>query len=379
MRKIVIEKLKEEKEKVEIVERKGIGHPDYICDSACELASKELSQHYLKKFGSVLHHNLDKGLLIAGKAQPKFGGGKLLEKIKLIIAGRATDKVGKEKIEIKKIVTRAVKGWLSGFTNPDFFDIEVKYKAGSLNLQQVLKTKIPIANDTSFGVAHAPLTKTERLVLQSTEFLNSLKIPALGKDVKIMGLREKNKARIIVSAALIDKYINDVEEYLETKEKIKEKLAKFVGRFGFDTKMILNALDAEKPKKESDIYLTVTGLSAEQGDDGQVGRSNRPCGLITPCKGMSLEATAGKNINHPGKLYQVLAQILANRIAKEFGIECSVKILSQIGSRLDQPQIVSIKLSDLKYRKETIRIVNELLDNLRRVQAGIIKGRYRLF
>jgi S-adenosylmethionine synthetase len=108
MRNIIIEKsenLPTEERDIEIIERKGIGHPDTICDLVCESVSQALSQYYLKRFGKVLHHNLDKGLLVAGRSQPKFGGGKILEKIKIIVAGRATDKVGKFRLEksLKKL------------------------------------------------------------------------------------------------------------------------------------------------------------------------------------------------------------------------------------------------------------------------------------
>lgn len=46
-------------------------------------------------------------------------------------------------------------------------------------------------------------------------------------------------------------------------------------------------------------YLTVTGTSAEQGDDGNTERGNRINGLISPIRQYSMEATAGKNsVNH---------------------------------------------------------------------------------
>lgn len=61
-----------------------------------------------------------------------------------------------------------------------------------------------------------------------------------------------------------------------------------------------------------DSYLTVTGLSAESGDDGQVGRGNRVNGLIAPYRPMSLEAAAGKNpVTHVGKLYNIIAMRIA--------------------------------------------------------------------
>ncbi|MHC4454921.1 MAG: methionine adenosyltransferase, partial [Planctomycetota bacterium] len=47
---------------VEIVERKGTGHPDYMCDSMMDAISVALSREYIKEFGTILHHNIDKSL-----------------------------------------------------------------------------------------------------------------------------------------------------------------------------------------------------------------------------------------------------------------------------------------------------------------------------
>lgn len=49
-------------EAVEIVERKGLGHPDTICDAVMERVAVELTQAYVKTCG---HVNADKGMLVA--------------------------------------------------------------------------------------------------------------------------------------------------------------------------------------------------------------------------------------------------------------------------------------------------------------------------
>ena len=81
----------------EIVERKGIGHPDYIADASAESVSLALCNYYLKEFGTILHHNVDKGLVVGGRANPTFGGGYVEEPIYIIIAGRATSQVIKDR------------------------------------------------------------------------------------------------------------------------------------------------------------------------------------------------------------------------------------------------------------------------------------------
>jgi S-adenosylmethionine synthetase len=396
MRNIVIEKgdyLPVEEREIEIVERKGIGHPDTICDLVCESVSQALSQYYLKRFGKVLHHNLDKGLLVAGRSQPKFGGGKILEKIKIIVAGRVTDKVGSIKIPVKKIAEKAAKGCLKRIINSSKnlfqnFEIFIDYNPGAANLQEVFKrsNKIAIANDTSFGIGHGPYSRTEILTLKVANFLNSQKFfkkyPFFGSDIKIMALREENEVVLTIPAAYIDKYIRNPKDYFKKKEMIKKEVEKFVKRISSfeNVKIDHNTLDNPHALSEGEIYLTVLGLSAEHGDDGQVGRGNRVSGLITPCREMSLEAASGKNINHPGKLYQILAHLIAQEIGKVNGVrECSVRILSQIGKPLDQPQVASIKVIAKNFNQIKDKIykkVDEKFNNLRKIQMEIVKGKY---
>jgi len=394
MRNIVIEKGKgipvQERE-VEIVERKGVGHPDTICDILCETASQVLSQYYLKKFGKVLHHNLDKGLLVAGKSRPKFGGGKILAPIKITIAGRATNRVGKFKIPVKNLVLEAAKKKLKENLNlktEKYFKIKVDFQPGAANLKEVFKRGkgVGIANDTSFGVGHGPYSKTEKLTLAVANLLNSKKFvqkfPYVGKDIKVMSFREKDNLCLIFTVSYIDKFIKNVQDYFEKKEKVRKKIEEFVKRnFSFKkVKVEHNTLDNPKAKSEGEIYLTVSGLSAEHGDDGQVGRGNRVSGLITPCREMSLEAAAGKNIFHPGKLYQILAHLIAQKIGKIEGMkECTVKILSQIGKPLDEPQVIDVRIHTKNFnsvKDRAYKIVNETFDSLRKIQLKIIKGQY---
>ncbi|MBW2966547.1 hypothetical protein KY342_05575, partial [Candidatus Woesearchaeota archaeon] len=154
----------------------------------CEAVSRALSQEYIKRFGIVLHHNVDKGLLVAGRSAPKFGGGKVLEPIKLTIAGRATSRVGSKRIDVKTIALKAVWRELKRFRYLVDKDIKIiiDIKEGAANLQEVFKKDVAVANDTSFGVGHYPLSRLEWVVkhvaylLNSRLFLNKFK--AVGED-----------------------------------------------------------------------------------------------------------------------------------------------------------------------------------------------------
>ena len=70
--------------------------------------------------------------------------------------------------------------------------IDCRIGQGSMDLIDVFerqKNKVPLANDTSFGVGYAPLSTTEKLVLETERFLNSdelkKEIPAVGEDIKV--------------------------------------------------------------------------------------------------------------------------------------------------------------------------------------------------
>ncbi|OYT60546.1 MAG: S-adenosylmethionine synthetase [Desulfurococcales archaeon ex4484_217_1] len=332
---------------VEFVERKGLGHPDYIADASSEESSRKLSKYYLDRFGIILHHNLDKTLLVGGQANPVFGGGELLHPIYIIVSGRATTEVIKEgsiePIPVGRIVVEAVKEWIKKnfrFLDPEkHVIVDYRIGKGSVDLVKIfeLGKKVPLANDTSVGVAFAPLTPLENLVLNVEKHLNSKefkkKIPEVGEDIKVMGLRKGKDMELTIAAAMISHLIPNLDHYLSVKEQVINEVHDLASKLvpDFNVKVYLNT--ADRPEKGI-VYLTVTGTSAEHGDDGATGRGNRINGLITPTRPMSLEAAAGKNpVSHVGKIYNVLAKRIADKIAgKVHGIkEVYVEILSQIG------------------------------------------------
>ena len=380
---------------VEIVERKGIGHPDTICDGCAEAVSRALSNYYIKKFGQILHHNTDKGLLIAGQAKPNFGGGKLLKPIKIIVAGRATSEVENELVPVDEIALKAVHEYLKdnlhGIDVEKDFVIETEIGGGSLDLSKLAVQKMPLANDTSMGSGYAPLTDTERFVLKTAHVLNSKdfvkKIPAVGSDIKVMGIRNKNKIDITAAVAIIDKFVASFEEYMETKQRINDELSKL--KEEFDTNREINFhINTADNIEEHIVYITATGLSAEMGDDGQVGRGNRVNGLIPVKRPVSLEASAGKNpVNHIGKLYNVLANIIANDIVKKINDidEAHVHLLSQIGKPINEPQatniLLSIKNKEIpdEIKKQAEEITANWLDNIQTLTEKLVKGEITVF
>ncbi len=389
---------------VELVERKGLGHPDYISDAAAEEASRALSLYYLKEFGQILHHNLDKVLLVGGQAQPRFGDGEVLHPIYIIVSGRATTEVRTEDgtvgVPVGSIIVGAVRRWLREnfrFLDPDrHVIVDYKIGRGSVDLVALFEesNKVPLANDTSFGSGFAPLSTLERLVLETERMLNSRefksRVPASGEDVKVMGLRRGKTIELTVANAIISSMVRDLDEYVNAKEEIKEAIMDLAAKIApdYDVKVYVNTADIIR-KKNPIVYLTVTGTSAEHGDDGATGRGNRANGLITPLRPMSLEATGGKNpVSHVGKIYNVAALEIANRIYREVkgAREVYVKLLSQIGRPIDDPLVASVKVNmepgvrlTGEIRSEIEAIVNDYLDNITKLTEKILRGEAPLF
>jgi S-adenosylmethionine synthetase len=358
MRSIMLASLPSADETVEVVERKGVGHPDTICDALAETLSRELSQAYLARFGEVLHHNVDKALLCAGRASPAFGGGRVDAPMDIYLAGRAVAQVGRERLPIREIAVESARAWLRTHLHALDADRHVRLhpvlRPGSQDLRNLFRrtgrSAGPLANDTSIGVGYAPLSPLEALVVAVESAINPspsvARPPAWGEDVKVMGVRIGSDVELTLSSAMIGAHLRDLDHYLEAKSALEALACETAGRSGFAScRVRVNAAD---DLDADGVYLTVTGTSAESGDDGQVGRGNRVNGLITPGRPMSLEAAAGKNpVTHVGKLYNVAAHEIAKAIvasAPEIA-QARCLLLSRIGSPITEPAAVSVQIA----------------------------------
>ncbi len=398
MRNIVIEHARyvpAPKRDVEIVERKGKGHPDSLIDGIMEEISRELCKTYLDEFGVILHHNVDKGQVCAGEAKVEFGGGMMLKPIYILLSGRATEKVNGTTIPVQHIALQTAKQYLKKTLRNIDIEADVivdsRIASGSPDLVNLFqRTKeIPLANDTSFGTGYAPLSPLERVVKEVEQYLNSdeykSRVPAVGEDIKVMGLREKDKLRITIACAFIAKEVENLEEYLDVKERVREDAKKVAERAaGCEVEVALNTGDDEK---NGSVYLTLTGTSAEMGDDGSVGRGNRVNGLITPMRSMTLEAAAGKNpVNHVGKIYSVLAFQIAEQVVEECPEieDITITLLSQIGKPIDQPKMASAQVvcapHVLEREKGKVNyIIDKNLEEIQEITRKIVEGRVSVF
>lgn len=304
---------------MEIIEHKGIGHPDTIADNLSENLSKLLEVMYKKQYGKVQHYNVDKTLVACGKVNYKKG--KMVKPVKIVFAGNYT-KLKNIKQILKQVVTDTLSteikhglkykivNLLSG-TSPDLTNNYNKNKS----------------NDTSFAVGH-PTTDAERVVLAIAEvleekfyqFITEQEREKIGTDFKIMYINNE------VTIALA--FLNKFKSYKEYKN-LKTKLEKWIKETWELDKVQINTADTKNSQ-----FITITGTSLEQGDAGMTGRGNRYNRLITPTKPMTMEAYHGKNNQtHIGKIYQSWAHEMANRSNNK------ILLINKIGKNIKKPII----------------------------------------
>jgi len=384
-----------EHQKLEIVERKGLGHPDCICDAIMDRISVRLCQEYKRKTGEIRHHNIDKSLLAAGETETRFGGGVVKKPMLLVIGDRATFQVGDIQIPVEKIAIQTAKEWLKEklrFVDPEnhvFYQVELK--PGHPELMDIFdrKGKVLGANDTSAAVGYAPMTRTEKTVLNVEKYVNSPKFkksfPESGEDVKVMGFRKNNNLRLTVSMAFVDRFVKNEADYFRKKTEFSGEILGFVNeKTDFEKATVdLNTLDV-KGRGIDGVYITVLGTSAEAGDSGQVGRGNRTNGVIPLNRPFCSEAAAGKNpVSHVGKIYNTLTHKIAGEIYKNVsGLEeVYIWLLSQIGKPIDQPAIAAAQVvmkgnnSFESVKKEIEEVVNHELENIDRFTAELAQGK----
>jgi S-adenosylmethionine synthetase len=382
-------------QRVEVVERKGIGHPDTICDGVAEHICVRLCRYCMDQFGLILHHNVDKILLCGGASRVSFGGGEVLQPIEMYIGGRATHEFQGKQIPVDEIAVSACREWFQ--THLPVLDLDralkimPRIRAGSSDLVQLFgRSKVAASNDTACGVGFAPLTDLEKTVLGVERSLNSAEIkqdhPAIGADIKVMGIRQDDRIELTISCAFVSAFVRNLADYIREKD-VTRLLAIAAARR--ETLMPVEAtVNAADDLDNGSVFLTVTGTSAEAGDDGEVGRGNRVSGLITPYRLMTLEAAAGKNpVSHVGKLYNLMAGRLAGTIASDLegvvGAECV--LASQIGRPVTDPHVVDIRLTCARKtqpeacRHQITAIVESEFSRIDELRENLFDGRVPLY
>jgi len=379
--------------RVELVERKGLGHPDTVCDSLAEAAAVALNRMYLAEVGAIAHYNVDKALLVAGQCVKTFGRGEITRPMELILGDRATFEVGGRRLPVEETVLGAVEAWtaahLPGVRPDRDLLTRVALSPGAAGLRSIFAAGAgPIAsNDTSGASGWAPLSPTEATVLAVERFLNGgefkRRFPDTGQDVKVFGLREDDRLSVTVAMPMLSRAVASEAVYFRRKEEIVAALVAHFSGVPFQLDFRLNNLDSAGAGVDG-LYLALTGTSAEDADSGQVGRGNGANGLIAFSRPTGGEAAAGKNaVAHAGKIYSVLSHRLAGLVhARHPELpQVYVHLAARIGDPVDRPwtgvQIVHADGMRLEDVTKTIRdVVETELARLPAFRAELIRGEH---
>ena len=366
---------------VEVVERKGLGHPDTICDGIADAVGEHLNLYYRKHFGHPLHYNVDKVTLLSGMSAPRFGGGDRVKPMRIILGGQATKNFGGAIIPVNDLGTLAVKKWFSSYfprlCDGLDFTTACEIRPGSADLVDVYSRGIrgpAFCGDSSIGVGYSPLTPTESLVLSVDHALLDLRheCPEIGLDTKIMAVRTGKHCELIIACAFVDQYIRDIDDYAAKKKRLQENLTGLIKTNLHISKITVNSADDFAKRS---VYITTSGTSAECGDAGQVGRGNRLNGLITPCRPMTMEAFAGKNhATHTGVIYQTSAAKIASAVSgrRKDVTNCECFLVCKIGNPITEPTAIHLRVQsddrrlvhETSFIKDAREIVSWELKNL---------------
>ncbi len=379
--------------RIELVERKGLGHPDTICDSLVEAISLGLNRMYLERVGAIAHYNIDKALLAAGRADKGFGGGQIVQPMRLIVGDRATYRVDGADLPVEETARHAVDEWvrqhLPGVRPARDLVTDFVLAPGSEELRRIFTESMGavVSNDTCGASGYAPLTPTEQLVLDVEGLLNSAPFkaanPDTGQDVKVLAVRDRERVAITVAMPFVAERIATEAAYFRRRDEVLAFLdARFAGGpLAIDWRF--NCLDRRGLGTQG-VYLSLSGTSAEDADSGQVGRGNRANGLIAFSRPTGGEATAGKNpVAHAGKVYSVLSHRLARLVHARCPelLEVTVHLAARIGEPVDRPwtgvQVIcprGLALADVE--RPMREVIEAEVERLPQFRAELIEGRH---
>lgn len=372
-----------------IVERKGWGHPDTLADHLAERLSREYSLYTKEHFGAILHHNFDKLALLGGSSEVRYGSGRMTSPVRVLVNGRVARTCAGIDIPVDDLVTRTVLAFLrERLPELDQVKVELNLTSNSSpgavlvgedtpdravwfaprSLRDLREQRVLLANDTSLGTGWAPEGGFESFVRELADNFSrpsafTAEHPWCGSDVKVMGFAGGGQADVVLCVPQKCGYVTSREEYLANKDIVLDECRRLADERlgGQPVRFQLNVRDI--PERD-ELYLTFTGSSIESGDEGVVGRGNRVNGLITPLRPMNVEGANGKNpVYHVGKLYNVAARRLAQRLSEATGGYAEVHLISATGQRLDRPWRILIRLScDTAPADKVNALVLEALD-----------------
>jgi S-adenosylmethionine synthetase len=369
-------------EPYEIVERKGLGHPDTLADGLAESISIEYSKFTRQEFGAILHHNIDKLGVGGGLWERDFGQGNMIRPVEVMLGGRMSSSFNGRSIDYKDIQQQTTRAYLKkvlphldvekgikfNHKTSDHSMSPTWYKPRSL--EDLPDFKAQWANDTSTVIDHYPNTDTENITQKLENFFYSdeykPKYNFIGQDIKVMSVRNGKKIDITICVPTISTQVKSIHDYKEIKKQLEVDLMDFAKSIlGDEYEICLYINTQDNNPIRPTTYLTATGSCIEFGEEGYVGRGNKANGLISICRPSSMEAPFGKNpVYHTGRVHSYYASQLARKVYQKFETPITAIIQTNNGDPLFSPSNIVFLADKIEDFKDGEKYLDDIVENL---------------
>lgn len=336
----------------EVVERKGVGHPDSLADALSNEVSVVYSKHCLKKVGVIPHHNVDKLYIGGGHYKNNYGVCERLSPVIVRVNGRMSSHFGEVDLEIEKLQTSAVRNYIQNVMptmKDDDLIIEpnatqhtkVPYWFKPRNIDDIPDAKNPKANDTSVCIGHWPPTPTESLAYNLERYfwkeVSGYPVPSfpeIGQDIKVMVVRNEKQIEATLCVPAMSLFTKSFDAYRELmfmhQNNLQVLADSLLASSGIQSVVRVNPYQRQ--------YMLGIGSCIECGEEGIVGRGNNINGIISTYRIHTLESWAGKNpVYHTGRVYGYMTAKLAKDISEKFSVKCIVTAVTRCGDSLFPP------------------------------------------
>jgi S-adenosylmethionine synthetase len=354
-----------ENSEIEVVERKGIGHPDSLAELVADAFIRCYAKFALSTFGVVPNVSVDKTTLIGALATLRPGSHVIERGARALLVGKITRRVGSVEIPVEDLFQECVQDVLvqaglgplfehmsfEVINNDRFTDDHARemYRPSSIEDIRPVDAALWEVADTACVSLEGPLTSVERLVIELEQELTGVAFreanPQFGTDVKVLAARHGRTVDVTLCAPVKAIEISDRKQYRAALERA-DFAARMIGaRYAdsFSVSIRVNTKDIT-----GGAYLTAFGSSLDKGDQGSTGRGNGPLGVNSIERRKSAEAVAGKNpFHHPAKIYTNLASAAIAEITAHDRVPVRVAVTCRNGDPVISPANVFVQLGGL--------------------------------
>lgn len=365
-----------------IVERKGVGHPDTLADLIADQFAFNYTKYGLQSYEGLLNHNVDKVVLRGGVANISFGNASVIKPIECVLYGKVTSSIGDFACDINSLFNSTVAYIFDKIFGDNTFSknsiiafINTNSGVGAEHGDRYYEPKFKqdltqvgdklTLTDTAVCAAFSCFTEAEDLCIEIEKYVNNSGFkqanPDTGYDVKVLVVESENLYEITVCIPFIASLTPSYSHYTDRLNEVRAQLIDFIkSQSSKEFQLVLNSKD-----REGYGYLTVFGTALDKGDFGMVGRGNKQEGIISVLRPNIVEAPSGKNVfRSTGKLGHMAATLISQQIHKEFGIDNEVFVVSKNGKLLAESSVFILSSSlSMKVKPNIEEIVIDILSS----------------